>query len=57
MRRRVRFGIRVPIFVNAAIFVFYLSESDCQRMTGAIELILAVVPSYVARRLVFETTA
>ena len=34
MKKRIRFGIKVPIFVNAAIFVFYMDEETAAKFQG-----------------------
>jgi hypothetical protein len=34
MKKRVRFGIRIPIFINAATFVFYMDEETAVKFQG-----------------------
>jgi hypothetical protein len=58
MKKRIRFGIRVPIFTNAATFVFYVSEAQGQRFAEGVENITSVLvlagQSRLADRIVFD---
>lgn len=37
MKKRIRFGIKVPVFANAATFVFYVKEADAHAIESAVE--------------------
>lgn len=58
MKKRVRFGIKIPVFTNAATFVFYVSESQGERFKDAVENIKSVLllsgQSKIADRIVFD---
>jgi hypothetical protein len=58
MRKRVRFGIRVPIFVNAATFVFYMGEETAfkfqESIVNAAMLLRMAGQDRIADRLVCE---
>lgn len=58
MKKRIRFGIRVPIFTNAATFVFYVSDSQGQRFAQGVENITEVLlmagQTKLADRIVFD---
>jgi hypothetical protein len=55
---RIRFGLRLPIFKNAGVFVFYTSElkaTDIQDNVGRLSALLIVAgQEQIANRLVCE---
>lgn len=58
MKKRIRFGIKIPVFVNAATFVFYVNEVHAVRFAEAVETITSVLllagQSRLADRIVFD---
>lgn len=52
--KRVRFGVRVPIFPNAGVFVFYLEDGKFKEFERGVALASAYLPAEFRRRLVFE---
>lgn len=60
MRKRIRFGVKMPIFVNMATFVFYLNHEQADRMADHVSNILVLLrlagQNQVADRIVFDVS-
>lgn len=58
MKKRIRFGIRLPIFTNLATFVFYMEESAAvkfaENISNAAMLLQMAGQGRIAERLVCE---
>lgn len=60
MKKRIRFGVKMPIFVNLATFVFYLSAEQSEKMTEQVTNIILLLrlagQNKAADRIVFDVS-